>query len=348
MLDHLITTSFIATPPQAVVSVITTADGVRLRAARWRRTGRIPRGTIALLQGRSEFIEKYFEVIRELRRRGFDVVTLDWRGQGGSERLLANRRKGHVDDFELFERDLDVLFAEIIEPHCPKPWFALAHSMGAAALLLALERGETRFERAVLACPMIALASVPWPAGAKLLANTLNLLGLGGSFVPGGGEACLSTKPFEGNRLTGDRVRYERNAAIVHETPDLGLGDATVGWVCAAFRAMDAFADPDFGERMLTPTLMIYGGADRLCSPPAVAELARRMRRSAAIEIAGARHEAMMESDPLRAQFFAAFDAFIPGEAALPQLEERPLQPPSSAASSQVAMEPDTLNSASI
>ena len=326
MLDHLITTPFLAPPSQAAIELVTTADGVTLRTARWRRTARVSRGTIALFQGRSEFIEKYFEVVRDLRRRGFDVVTLDWRGQGGSERQLVNSRKGHIDDFELFQRDLDTLFTKVIEPHCPKPWFALAHSMGGAALLLALEQGETRFERVVLSSPMIALASVPFPAAAKLLATTLDLVGLGGRFIPGGGEACLSTKPFDGNRLTSDRARYERNAAIVHEVPSLGLGDPTVGWVCAAFRAMDAFADPAFGSRLLTPTLMIYGGADRLCSPSAVAELARRVRRSSAIEIAGARHEIMMESDALRAQFFAAFDAFIPGEVALAGPDPAPAQ----------------------
>lgn len=314
MLDHLVTTPFITTPRHPKVRVIETSDGVRLRTARWTRTARTGRGTLVLLQGRSEFIEKYFEVIAELRRRGFDVVALDWRGQGGSERPLANRRKGHVDDFELFQRDLDALFSSIIEPDCPKPWFALAHSMGAAALLLALERGETRFERVVLSSPMIALANVSFPLAAKTLAVTLDLLGLGGNFIPGGSEVCLSTKPFEGNKLSGDRARYERNAGIVRTAPDLGLGDPTVGWVCAAFRAMDAFANPDFGAQMATPTLMIYGGADRLCSPQAVAELARRVRRSAAVEILGARHEVMMETDALRSQFFAAFDAFLPGE----------------------------------
>ena len=35
-------------------------------------------------------IEKYFEVVGELRRRGFAVAVLDWRGQGGSSRLLRN------------------------------------------------------------------------------------------------------------------------------------------------------------------------------------------------------------------------------------------------------------------
>ena len=46
------------------------------------------RGTVVVLGGRAEFIEKYFEVIGELLARDFAVAALDWRGQGGSARRL--------------------------------------------------------------------------------------------------------------------------------------------------------------------------------------------------------------------------------------------------------------------
>lgn len=47
-----------------------------------------PRGTVIVCPGRTEFIEKYFEVGRELQKMGFAVLILDWPGQGFSERLL--------------------------------------------------------------------------------------------------------------------------------------------------------------------------------------------------------------------------------------------------------------------
>jgi len=64
-------------PSGAISGSITTSDGVNLRFARWRPTARRARGTVCLFQGRSEQIEKYFEVIGDLRRRGFAVATLD-------------------------------------------------------------------------------------------------------------------------------------------------------------------------------------------------------------------------------------------------------------------------------
>ena len=98
-------------PPGAVEQEVFAADGVRLRAVRWTPPSN-GRGTVAVLGGRGECIEKYFEVVSELLARGFAAASVDWRGQGGSERQLRNARKGHVDDFSHFGRDLDA-FVEL-------------------------------------------------------------------------------------------------------------------------------------------------------------------------------------------------------------------------------------------
>ena len=85
-------------PDDVVTGSIKTPDGVTLRFARWAPPpGR--KGTVVVLQGRAEFIEKYFETVRDLRARGFAVATFDWRGQGLSDRALSDRRKGHVRNF---------------------------------------------------------------------------------------------------------------------------------------------------------------------------------------------------------------------------------------------------------
>ena len=109
MLD-LVATPRNPIPPGARVYALNAVDNVSLRMARFSPPG-APRATVALFQGRAEFIEKYFETIDDLLARGFEVVTLDWRGQGGSERELANPRKGHVDDFAQYQRDLSVFLA---------------------------------------------------------------------------------------------------------------------------------------------------------------------------------------------------------------------------------------------
>jgi lysophospholipase len=301
-------------PGHAIVARIITSDGIGLRVARWRPTARPVRGTVCVLQGRAEFIEKYFETIAELRRRGFAVVTFDWRGQGGSDRELANPRKGHIDDFLLYRTDLATVVDRVMRlNNCPFPHFALAHSMGAAILLHAIWDGASYFERVVALAPMVKIAFIKATGAARLFAEMLDALGYGASFIPGGGETSISTKPFAGNRLSTDPVRYARNALIATMAPHLAIGDPTVAWIDAAFRCMRAFEDPRFARSIATPTLVIAAADDPVVSTPAVERFAARLKAGHAIVIPGARHEILMERDSVREAFWAAFDAFIPG-----------------------------------
>jgi lysophospholipase len=302
-------------PGNAFVGSVVTPDGVTLRYARWRTTARRARGTVCIIQGRSECIEKYFEVIVELRRKGFAVLAFDVRGQGGSQRLLDDPRKGHVDDFDEYGTDIDTVTRLVMLPHMPRPYFALSHSMGAAALLLTLDKGHSVFERAVMLAPLIGLAELSLPGLAKAAASGLDFFAFGGSYVPGGGATSLVTRPFAGNKLTSDPVRYQRMADLVGAFPKLGLGDPTIRWTLAMFEMFRRFSDRDFGHRIAVPSLMILPGADPLCSTPAAEELAGRIRACQKIRIPGAKHELLTERDSYRQQFHAAFDAFIPGEA---------------------------------
>jgi lysophospholipase len=291
----------------------TTPDRVKLRFAGWRPTVRRLAGTILLIQGRSEFVEKYAETVAAFRRRGFHVVAFDLRGQGGSDRLLPDPGKGHVDDFTDYVTDIDTMVATVLAD-LPQPHFAVAHSMGAAALLLSMDRGVRQFERVALLSPLCGLAALRLPGLAAAVAAALDFVALGDRYVPGGGGTPLSTRPFPDNKLTSDPVRYGRIASILAAAPQLSIGDPTVRWTQAMFQTFGRFADRDFGRRIATPSLMIIAGADPLCSAPAAEALALRIRGCEPVVIPGAKHELLLERDSIRDQVFAALDAFLPGE----------------------------------
>lgn len=302
-------------PPGANIVGLRASDGVQLRAAYWRPEGE-PRGTVALIQGRAEFIEKYYETIGELLARGFVVASFDWRGQGCSQRLLRNRAKGHLRRSTDYRLDLDAFVSQLLTPDCPKPWFALAHSMGATAVLdhsAALEGAEP-FSRIVGTAPMIDLFGFPSSRLARRLASAFYFLGLGRLFVPGGGPQTLVEKRFANNVLTGDQRRFARAAQIIRIAPSVGIGDATIGWACAAYRLMDRLTSDGYAERVRTPTLVLAAGDERLVSTPAVERFARRLKTASCIVLPDARHEIMMERAEIRAEFWAAFDAFVPGD----------------------------------
>ncbi len=300
-------------PDNFVTGTLKTPDGVNLRFARWLPpAGR--KGTVVLLQGRAEWIEKYFETVRDLRARGFAVATLDWRGQGLSDRLLGDRHKGYVRDFADYDTDLETFIHEIVLPDCPPPLFALGHSTGATVLIRAAHRGRRWFDRMVLIAPLIGLQGFPATSTARLIVRTLRLAGFGGMYVPNAGETgIIHAQPFVGNILTSDPVRYARNAAILEAEPALALGEPTVAWTDAAYRTMRTMQERTYPAQIRQPILIIAAGSDVLVSNLAIEDFATLLRAGSHLVVAGAKHELLMEQDRFRTQFWAAFDAFVPG-----------------------------------
>ncbi|MDE2364421.1 MAG: alpha/beta hydrolase [Hyphomicrobiales bacterium] len=299
-------------PDGAIVSAVGAADGVFLRIARW-APGPDVAGTICVFTGRGEFIEKYFETIRELVARNFSVVAMDWRGQGGSARELPDSRKGHIDDFSMFERDLEALYRQVLQFLCPRPWFALAHSMGGSILLSQARSGNSPFERLVLTSPMIEIGGPLRRRSARGLVELADIAGFGAAFAPGQGRTSAMTRPFAGNNLTSDPVRYARNAEIVAVAPHLAVGGPTIGWTNAALRLTRRLTDPEFARRTTTPVLIFGASEDKVVSTPATARFANQLKAGGMVLLPGARHEILQERDEIRSQFWAAFDAFIPG-----------------------------------
>jgi lysophospholipase len=299
-------------PDNVVTGMMKTPDGVSLRFARFAPpAGR--RGTVCIFPGRTEWIEKYFETVRDLRSRGFAVAILDWRGQGLSDRAFADRHKGHVGNFSEFDTDLETFMRDVVLPDCPPPIFALGHSMGATVLIRAVYRGQRWFDRIVLSAPMLGVAMVSSMAIAGAMLWGMRYWGLGSMYVPGRYPGVLDLRPFAGNILTSDPVRFARNGAILEAEPALALGGPTVAWCDAAFRAMRAISDPSYPARIRQPILIVGAGRDVIVSNTAIEDFSSFLRAGSQLVVSGAQHELLMEQDRYRSQFWAAFDAFVPG-----------------------------------
>jgi len=292
-------------PQGAVAEWFNGAGGAKLRAALFPTDGASPpRGSVVLSGGRTEPIEKYFEVAQELTARGFVVLAHDWRGQGLSQRLLPDRLKGHAAGGDDFVADYSALLAAF-ETRLPKPWLAVGHSMGGCLTALVLARGERRFAGAVFSAPMLGLHTSPVPPSiARLLARTLTLVGGGGASTPGGGS-----ESFETNRLTHDPRRYARNVGQTIACPDLALGPPTWGWLAFAFAAIDELQTGPGVPRIETPVTIVAAGADRIVDTAGARLVAARLPHGRYVEAPGAYHEVLQETDEIRAVFWKEFDA---------------------------------------
>lgn len=284
-----------------------------LRFAIWGKTRGPRRGTVCLFTGRTEFIEKYFETVADLRRRGYAVAIMDWRGQGGSDRLLDDPRKGHIDDFSEYDRDIRQFMREIVLPDCPPPYIALGHSMGSHIVLRNIAEPGSWFDRAVLVAPMLALHAdmlrFPGPM-VRAYSRFASAIGLSGRYVHGGNAASGYSSEFEGNILTGDRERFARNRQIERTAPQLLLGSPTIGWLSAALRSMRMLAEYDYPSRVRVPALIFGAGLDRIVDTSAAEKFAAGLKVGTYILIPDAQHEILQESNDIRARFWATFDAY--------------------------------------
>ena len=300
--------------PTPQLGTLSAHDGLPLRTAVWPAPPGGARGTVVLLQGRAEFIEKYGETVGDLTARGFAVYALDWRGQGGSGRMLDNGRKGHVVSYEDYLSDLDLFLERLVLPDAPRPIVVLAHSMGGHIVLRHRAEHDARaapyFAKGIaLSAPMVDILMSPaeLALGAGLTVAAMSV-GLRNQYVPVRGPF---PPPFDGNPLTRDRARYERMERLMRENPTLAIDWPTVGWLAATRRSVAVLRSRGYPERVGTPVLMIGAADDRVVSNAAQARLAARLPDCRLETIPDARHEPLMETDDVRARVFALFDAFV-------------------------------------
>jgi lysophospholipase len=314
----------------------TGVDGARLRAALFPAKGEV-RGSIVLSGGRTEAIEKYFETIEDLTGRGYVVLTHDWRGQGLSHRELKDRLAGHASGYQAFLGDYHALLAAY-ESRLPKPWFAIGHSMGGCLTLLALAHGEaSRFEGAILSAPMLGLQTGGVPLLiARAMAGFNVMLGRAGRFARSAG----APETFENNVLTHDRARYERGKAQILAAPDLGLGGPTWGWLDFAFRATAYLAQGGNLKSVTIPVVIVSAEQDKLVDNDAQRAVAKNLPQGEFINVPGAYHEILMETDTMRNIFLRALDTLL-GKSTAPATAATPAAPePAPVAAKPVAAAP--------
>jgi lysophospholipase len=284
------------------------AGGVRIRAAWWKAGAK---GTVVLLPGRTECVEKYGRAAGDLVARGYSVITVDWRGQGLADRALPDRMAGHVGSFAEYQTDLDAVLAEADRAELPHPRFLIAHSMGGCIGLRALVRGLP-FRAAAFSAPMWGITMAAWlrPV-ARMVTALAGPFGFDGRYAPTTGpETYLLQVPFEGNVLTTDREMWAYMRDQVRADPDLALGGPSLAWLRAA---LTECADLAGRPAPAIPAICALGTAEKVVDVPPVHLRMAGWSNGQLDLYPGAEHEIMMEGPSTRTRFFdraaALFDA---------------------------------------
>lgn len=288
---------------------LVTSDGVRIRVGWWPLTS--AKGTVFLLPGRTEYVEKYGRAARDLASRGYATLTIDWRGQGLGDRALPDRLIGHVGSFDEYQRDMDATLAHARAVGLPEPYYMIAHSMGGCIGLRSLMRGMP-FKAAAFSAPMWGIVMAAWMRPVALAVSSLSrLVGTAGWLTPGTTEkSYVMSAPFLGNTLTTDQDMWDYMVRQGQACPDMALAGPSLGWLRAALVECLSLArqpSPDI------PTLTALGMQERIVdAAPIHARMAiwpqGKLHLYPACE-----HEVMMETPATRSRFFdeacALFDA---------------------------------------
>ena len=288
-------------PATAKAVWLTTSDGVKVRAGIWPAPDSA-KGTVFLLPGRTEYIEKYGRAAFDLAQRGYGMVSIDWRGQGLSARALTDPMAGHVGDFAEYQRDLESVIAMAGMMDLPRPWHLMAHSMGGCIALRHLMTTH-QFQSAAFSAPMWGILMATWMRPfAVALSTASRWFSFDNRYAPG-------TKPrtyvleqgFAGNTLTSDPQMwdYMRRQAMAH--PELTLGGPSLGWLKAALGECTDLAQrasPDL------PVITALGTAEKIVDVAPVHARMNAWPKGKLSLYSGAEHEVLMERPATRTRFF--------------------------------------------
>jgi lysophospholipase len=288
----------LADAPPGATAVWLKPGAMRIRVAWWKAGDK---GTVVLLPGRTECIEKYGRAAGDLVRRGYSVITIDWRGQGLADRALPDPMSGHVGDFAEYQEDLDAMLAEADRAGLPQPYFLMAHSMGGCIGLRALIRGVP-FRAAVFSAPMWGITMAAWlrPV-AQVVTAIAGPFGFSHRYAPTTGpETYLLQVPFEGNVLTTDRDMWAYMRDQVRAVPELGLGGPSLAWLGAALAECAALATQPSPN---VPAICALGTLEKVVDVPPVHLRMAGWSNGQLDLYPGAEHEIMMEGPAARARF---------------------------------------------
>lgn len=290
----------------AQLEYLTTRDGARLRCALWQATAAAPRGTVMIMTGYSEFIEKYYEVARDLQILGFAVLCFDWRGQGLSTRAHPER-KGWVQDYATMVDDALEVAAWLKQQNAPEPLVGLGHSMGGNVCIRLLQNHQSLLKAAAVTAPMLGLKGLPnWLL--RSLAEAGSRAGMDGRYAPG---ATDNNPHGPHTRLSTDQNRIDAWRQYLRCDPWLITHGVTWRWVREAVASIQMVTQPENAARITTPLLIANPLQDSLVDPVPTQRFGESCEAARMLEVAESEHELLQERDDLRDQFFRAFDDFM-------------------------------------
>ena len=266
------------------------------------------KASVVVAGGYTEDMHKYAEAAYDLFAEGYSVFLFDHRGQGYSQRLLADPLVASIDDFENLVADLHNYVIQVVKKDATEPVFVLAHSMGGAVAAQDIENYPNDFKAAVLAAPMFQINLRGWPESVALFwLRVQAFFGRDDNLVDVLRDPAAYS--FEENVVTHSRIRYETHRQILRAEPSLKIYGQTQRWVRKAIEGSRQARNDATSARV--PILLFQAETDAYVISDGQNEFCKNARHCHVLQIPGSKHEILQESDKARDTAFAAMLEFF-------------------------------------
>lgn len=285
-------------------------DGLKIRTAQWQAPSKKKNGTIILLQGMAGYIEGDQDFISMLVKEGYDVLTFDWRGQGGSQRVTDKKTLLHVPDFTSYIKDLETFFSS--NQNFSHPLILMGNSMGGHLALRYAHDHPNQIDAVVAFAPMLEIKTSPYPYQvAKAITSLYVAIGWEEKFVFGYEQFSYSKCVANYSPLKyGDKERYLRDCEQFKKNPDLAVGGPSFAWLKAAFTSCEELQSTKYASEISVPTLMISVPTDHIVSPEAQRNVCGKMPRCHFKNFEDSHHSIVRETNEVMGRFIEDLNQF--------------------------------------
>lgn len=241
--------------------------------------GDSPSGIIVMVHGIGEHIRRYEKWAALFREKNFSFFGLDLPGHGKSE-----GRRGRIKNYKVIHETLDLMLRTTTQTFPGVPVFLYGHSLGGGIVLDYLIRKKPSLRGAIVTSPWLKLAFEP----AKLkiiMAKAVK------SLIPG---------IVQPTGLVVSHISHDQSVVDAYVNDPLNHDRISVGLFMGAMEsAHNSLAHAD---ELRTPTLVVHGSADKICSPEGSREFCSKSPRCELKIFEGGYHE--LHNEPFNMEVF--------------------------------------------
>ena len=242
-------------------------DGTKLR---WGETGNrgAAKATVIIIPGYSATMSMYGEHADMLARRGYHVVGIDMRGQGGSDRYRDNQpEKLWIDDFKVYSDDL-ASFIKSIKSTTKQPIIPIGVSFGGhVAVRMAGEHMDVMDSLVLVAPAIVPKTGALSYKKSKFLIELSRFLGKSNRYLVGQDN----WKPFRKdlsvaniNLCASNPKRLPYRDVVFTRNAEERVGGVTAQWAGEFLSSSEVINTKAFLSSIDIPVTMISAEIDHL------------------------------------------------------------------------------------